>query len=195
MLAQGVPMIAHGDEVNRTQKRNNNAYAQDNEMAWMDWEQTEADEALFEFTRKMIELRKAEPLLRRRRYFRGQPDEPNALKDVAWLRPDGSEMGHDDWAEPIEEPLIFRLSGTAFDEADEFGGEIRTSSLFIAMNPSEENVEVTLPEPNLECDHGAWQMVISTASADGETEVEAFDQGSTLTVPGRTIVVLRGVDA
>jgi len=192
LLAQGVPMIAHGDELNRTQQGNNNAYAQDNELTWINWELSEADRALIEFACRMIELRKAEPLLRRRRYFRGQPDVPNALKDVAWLRQDGSEMEHDDWAAPSEEPLIFRLSGTAFEEADEFGGEIRTSSLLVIMHAAEDDIEVTLPEPNGEMDQAAWDLVITTDDARGHAEPARFEQGTTITVPGRTTMVFRG---
>ena len=192
LLSQGVPMIAHGDEVNRTQDGNNNAYAQNNELAWMDWEHSGDDEALFAFTKRLVELRKAEPLLRRRRYFRGQPDSPNALKDVAWLRPDGSEMTHEDWGAPTDEPLIFRLSGSAFDEADELGGQIRTSSLLIVMHPAEEDIEITLPEPNGDSDQAAWEMIISSDDPDGATEPRRFDQGSAITVPARTVLVMRG---
>ena len=74
-------------------------------------------------------------------------------------------MEHDDWAAPSEEPLIFRLSGTAFEEADEFGGEIRTSSLLVIMHAAEDDIEVTLPEPNGEMDHAAWDLVITTDDA------------------------------
>src|SRR5690606_27938483 len=147
---------------------------------WINWELSEADRALIEFACRMIELRKAEPLLRRRRYFRGQPDVPNALKDVAWLRQDGSEMEHDDWSAPSEEPLIFRLSGTAFEEADEFGGEIRTSSLLVIMHAAEDDIEVTLPEPNGEMDQAAWDLVITTDDARGHAEPARFEQGTTI---------------
>jgi glycogen operon protein len=193
MLAQGVPMLAHGDEANRTQGGNNNAYAQDNEITWMRWDHTEEDEALIEFTSRLIELRKAEPLLRRRRYFRGQPDAPDALKDVAWLRPDGQEMAHEDWENPDNASLIFRLSGTAINEPDELGGQIRTSSLLVIMHNTDEPLEVTLPEPDGETGQLAWEMVITSDDEDAPVG-ECFQEGCTITVPARTVLVFRGMD-
>jgi isoamylase len=192
LLSQGVPMMAHGDEVNRTQNGNNNAYAQDSELTWMSWDIDEDDQSLYDFTRRIIELRKAEPLLRRRRYFRGQPDHPNALKDVAWLKADGSEMEHDHWIADTDDPLVFRLSGTAIDEQDEFGGDIRTSSLLVIMHRADTVVDVVLPEPNGETDQAQWEPVITTDSADGAVSGGCFEAGGTLTVPARTVMVLRG---
>ena len=192
LLAQGVPMLAHGDEINRTQDGNNNAYAQDNETTWIDWDLDRSDKDLLNFTRRLVALRKEEPLLRRRRYFRGQPDTKHALKDVAWLRPDGSEMTHEDWITPGDDPLIFRLSGSAFEEADEFGGQIRTSSLLIVMHSAEHDVEITLPEPNGESGHTAWEPTISTDRPDGSVSMERLPMGSTCLVPARTVLVLRG---
>src|ERR671939_2084197 len=90
-FSQGVPMLAHGDEVARTQKGNNNAYAQDNEISWMNWDLDERRRQLLEFTRKVFALRHSNPALRRRHFFRGQ-EVPNSLKDLTWVRPDGQEM-------------------------------------------------------------------------------------------------------
>ncbi len=193
MLAQGVPMLAHGDESNRTQCGNNNAYAQDNQTTWMPWDPDDEDRSLLEFTRSLIALRRSEPLLRRRRYFQGQPDTPDTLKDVAWLKPDGRELVHDDWVNPGESPLIFRLSGTAIDEQDELGGEIRTSSLLVIMHPAAAPIEVTLPDPNGDTGQAVWELILSTESPTenlGECRVE----GSIVQVPGRTLLVFRGAD-
>ncbi|HEV2128086.1 MAG TPA: glycogen debranching protein GlgX [Thermomicrobiales bacterium] len=192
LLAQGVPMLAHGDEVNRSQNGNNNAYAQDNELTWMDWNLDEGDLALYEFTSRVVALRESEPLLRRRRYFRGQPDHPSALKDVAWLKPDGSEMEHGDWIAETDEPLIFRLSGTAIEEPDEFGIAIRTSSLLVVMHRGAEETEIVLPDPNGETNQKQWEVVISTDCVDGTTSGEMHRAGASLTVPARTVMVLRG---
>ncbi len=193
MLSQGVPMLAHGDEINRTQRGNNNAYAQDNEITWIDWNLSADDKALLAFTTEAIRLRQAEPLLRRRRYFRGQPDTPEALKDIAWLKPDGTEMQHDDWMAEDGGPLIFRLSGSAFEEANELGEQIRTSSLLIVMHAGTEEIDVMLPEPNGETDQAFWTVALSTHDdpALSDTRIE---QGETLTVPGRTVLVLRGIE-
>ncbi len=193
MLSQGVPMLAHGDEINRTQQGNNNAYAQDNEITWIDWNLSAEDKALLAFTTDAIRLRQAEPLLRRRRYFRGQPDSPEALKDIAWLKPDGAEMQHDDWMTENGGPLIFRLSGSAFEEANELGEEIRTSSLLVVMHAGTEELDVVLPEPNGETDQAFWTIALSTHDEDLLSDAR-IAQGETLTVPGRTVLVLRGIE-
>jgi glycogen operon protein len=193
LLSQGVPMIAHGDEVNRTQHGNNNAYAQDNDLAWMNWDDDPANDEMFRFTQELIALRKQEPLLRRRRYFRGQPDRANTLKDVAWLRVDGSEMTHEDWMNPEGKPLIFRLSGSAFEEADDFGAQIRTSSLLIVMHRGDEPVHITTPEPNGETGHQGWETILTTDSCSGEAKLPTVHEGRNVEIPGRTVVVFRGI--
>jgi glycogen operon protein len=193
MLSQGVPMLAHGDEINRTQGGNNNAYAQDNPTTWIDWKLDEADEALLAFTTEAIALRQREPLLRRRRYFRGQPDSPEALKDIAWLKPDGSEMSHDDWAVQNDDPLIFRLSGSAFEESNELGEQIRTSSLLVVMHAAPEDIEVTLPEPNGDTGQAYWTVALTTHD-DPDHCRDRIEQGTTISVPARTLLVLRGIE-
>jgi glycogen operon protein len=193
MLSQGVPMLAHGDEANRTQMGNNNAYAQDNALTWMDWKLTPEDEALLAFATEAIALRKSEPLLRRRRYFRGQPDVPEALKDIAWLKPDGTEMSHDDWADESGAPLIFRLSGSAFEESNELGEQIRTSSLLVIMHAAADEIEVTLPEPNGDTGQVHWTVALSTHD-DPDAWEGRIEQGATITIPGRTVLVLRGIE-
>ena len=192
LLSQGVPMLAHGDEVNRTQGGNNNAYAQDNDISWMDWDHTREDKELLAFTRKVISIRDEEPLLRRRRYFRGRPDTPDSLKDVSWLRPDGAEMTHEDWVAQGSEPLILRLSGSAIEEADEFGERIRTSSLLIVLHASERDIRITMPDPNGETGHHSWTPILSTDEPTGTPVCSGVAAGFHLTVPARTVLVFRG---
>lgn len=192
LLSQGVPMLAHGDEINRTQSGNNNAYAQDNETSWIDWKLGEADENLLAFTRRVISLRKEEPLLRRRRYFRGRPDTPDTLKDVAWLRPDGEEMTHEDWIADTADPLILRLSGTAIDETNELGERIRTSSLLIILHSSDEDIAIVLPDPNGETGQKAWTPILTTDKPTGEPDRSSLPAGSKLILRARTVFVLRG---
>lgn len=192
LLSQGVPMVAHGDEINRTQLGNNNAYAQDNEISWMNWELNRRDQELLAFTRRLTSLRRAEPLLRRRRYFRGRPDTPDSLKDVAWLRPDGDEMTHQDWIEGGTGPLIFRLSGSAIEEADEFGEPIRTSSLLVVLHSSEAPIEIALPDPDGDTGHHAWTPLLTTDSPTGKPDGSSIPAGSNVSVPARTVLVYRG---
>jgi len=192
MVSQGVPMLAHGDEINRTQAGNNNGYAQDNETTWIDWDLSDDDRELLRFTQHLIALRKEEPLLSRRRYFRGRPDTPDSLKDVAWLQPDGAEMTHQDWTNENSDPLIFRLSGSAIDETDEFGERIATSSLLIILHAAEHDIDVVLPHPNGDTGQQSWTPILSTDKSTGMPDESSIPAGSTLGVPSRTVLVLRG---
>src|SRR5690606_13060345 len=110
-LAQGVPMISHGDELGRTQRGNNNAYCQDNELTWIDWEG--ADRELLAFARAALELRRSNAVFRRRRFFRGDPPAPGAPLDVAWLRPDATPMQEPDWHDPARRELALWIAAAA----------------------------------------------------------------------------------
>jgi isoamylase len=94
-LSQGVPMLLGGDEISRTQRGNNNAYCQDNEISWYDWEQ--ADQDLLEFIRRIIDFRSRHPVFHRRGWFQGRPIHGSRVHDVAWFKPDGEEMSEGDW--------------------------------------------------------------------------------------------------
>src|SRR5260221_11477585 len=102
MLSQGVPMLGEGDELGRPQRGNNNAYNQDNEISWVDWENT--DEDLLEFTKRLIDMRRRHRVFRRRRWFQGRPIHGSDVKDVGWFRPDGSPMAGEDWRVGFAEP-------------------------------------------------------------------------------------------
>jgi isoamylase len=96
VLSQGVPMIAHGDELGRTQQGNNNVYCQDNELSWIDWDLDQPRQDLLAVTRRLVQLRHDHPVLRHRRFFRGDaPD--GGIGDLAWLLPDGNRMQDSDW--------------------------------------------------------------------------------------------------
>ena len=99
MVSQGVPMLAHGDELGRTQRGNNNVYAQDNELAWVDWDLDGDQKELLAFTSAAIALRKAHPVLRRRRFFAGDARHggQSSVGDIEWLKPDGSLMDEETW--------------------------------------------------------------------------------------------------
>src|SRR6201987_1106520 len=112
LLAQGVPMISHGDELGRSQDGNNNVYCQDNELSWIDW--ADQDEKLLEFTRSVSALRAAHPVFRRRRFFRGVPVRRRgtvAQPDISWFRPDGSEMSDEDWGSGFGKSVPVYLNG------------------------------------------------------------------------------------
>jgi glycogen operon protein len=184
MLSQGVPMLSHGDELGRTQHGNNNAYCQDNEITWIDWNLTDEEKALFEFTKQLIHLRLSQPVLRRRKYFQGRSIRGG--KDVAWLSPDGREMTDDAWSSDFVRSLGVLLSGTGIEEVDEKGEQIFGDTLLILLNAHDGHVQFTLPE--LDADH-QWQRIFDTV--DVREPEHVFGTGSPYPVNGRSVVVLR----
>ena len=164
LLAQGVPMLCAGDETGKTQRGNNNAYCQDNEISWLEWELGPRREALLGFTLRMIRLRHAQPVLQRRRFFRGSTFRDSSLKDLAWFRPDGQEMTEEDWKQPYVRSLAYLLGGDAIATTDERGQQIVGDTLLVLMNAHHEAVPYTLPD--IDWGH-EWQILIDTS---GETE-------------------------
>src|SRR6185436_12770212 len=114
-LSQGVPMICGGDEMGRTQRGNNNAYCQDNELSWHDWSLDRRRKALLDFTRRLIRLRRRHPVLRRKQFFYGRAIYSD-LKDLTWFRPDGREMTEADWQNGLTRCFGLRLAGDAIAE-------------------------------------------------------------------------------
>ncbi|MDH6127113.1 glycogen debranching protein GlgX [Kitasatospora sp. GP82] len=162
MLSQGVPLLAHGDELGRTQGGNNNAYCQDNELTWVHWpEDGDGPGArLLEFTQGMIWLRRDHPVFRRRRFFHGRPvsGTHDDLTDIAWFTPAGEEMTGRDWSTSHVKSLTVFLNGYAISEPDRRGGKIVDDSFLLMFNAHFEPLEFTVP-----ADHGeAWQVVVDT---------------------------------
>lgn len=141
-LSQGVPMLLGGDELGRTQGGNNNAYCQDNEVSWIDWGRT--DEALLDFTRRLIRLRKDHPVLRRRRWFHGRS--LREAPDIAWLRPDGEEMSEQDWTSAELLALGVFLNGKEIPTPDERGRRVVDDSLPGAVQRQRGEDGVARPE-------------------------------------------------
>ncbi|MEP6617730.1 MAG: glycogen debranching protein GlgX [bacterium] len=175
-FSQGVPMLSHGDEVARTQRGNNNGYAQDNALSWVDWTRNEQQEELLAFTRKILAIRQTHPVLRRRHFFRGVPVKGAARKDVTWLRSDGIELTDVDWRNGEARVLGMLIDGAATDEVDERGAAVLADTLLIVMNAGEAPVSFTLPDMG---DESVWVIMIDTAREelpvvrDGTVVVEA----------------------
>ena len=131
-LSQGVPMILAGDEMGRTQRGNNNAYCQDNEVSWVDWR--DVDEALLAFTRRLIWFRRAHPVLLRRRWFQGRPHHGSGVSDIGWFKPDGLEMSEDEWAAGFSKSLGVFLNGRAIPSRGPRGERILDDSFYVIFN-------------------------------------------------------------
>jgi isoamylase len=159
-FSQGVPMLAHGDELARTQRGNNNAYAQDNEITWVNWELDDRQKDLLAFTRKVLAIRQAHPTLRRRHFFRGTVVPGSEQKDVTWLRQDGKEMTPDDWNDPSAHVLGMLIDGAATDEVDERGHAVSGDTLLLLVNGGEQNVTFDLPPQDAK---KIWVALVDTA--------------------------------
>jgi len=159
-FSQGVPMLSHGDEIGRTQRGNNNAYCQDTELTWVDWTMTPERVALLGFTRRVLALRRANPVLRRRTFFGGSPVARSGLKDITWLTPEGRELTEEDWRDARRRVLGMLLHGQATDERDERGRLIVGETILVLLNGGGRTVRFTLPDmPQT----GQWIQEIHTA--------------------------------
>jgi glycogen operon protein len=186
-LSQGVPMLAAGDEMGRTQGGNNNAYAQDNEISWLDWELDDARRAQLEFTRRLIALRAKHPVFRRRRYYQGRRIRGSDDRDLTWLRPDGMEMTDAEWGAGWNRVLGVMLAGDALAEVDERGDLIEDDTLLLLMNAHVESMPFRLPTPGGE----RWELLIDTARPDVPETGEAHDGGTTVRLEARSLQLLR----
>ena len=161
VLSQGVPMICAGDEMGRTQRGNNNAYCQDNELAWVDWNLNRNDLELLEFSRQLLEIHRANPALRRHAFFHGQVSE-GGIKDVAWVSRAGKELEQADWHRQGDHVLGMLMHGAAADEKDERGIPLRGDTLLLLMNGGEQPTRFRLPDVD---GPGGWIEVINTTSS------------------------------
>jgi isoamylase len=186
LLSQGVPMVAHGDELGRTQRGNNNVYCQDNEISWVHWD--EVDEDLLAFTRTLLELRARHPVFRRRRFFTGEKA-PNGLPDIGWLRSDGTEMDQEDWSSGSLRPLTIFLNGHGITEPGLRGENIVDDSFLLLLNPGHEDAMITLPDGPF---GEEWQPLLDTGDASvTEADSKPIPAGHELMLLARSVAVLR----
>ncbi len=184
LLSQGVTMLLGGDEIGRTQHGNNNAYCQDNEVSWYDWENV--DTGLLEFTRRLIALRREHPVLRRRHWFQGHSIRGSV--DLGWFKPDGSQMGDDDWDAGAAPSVGIFLNGDAITDRDRRGQRITDDSFLLLFNAHAEPVDWTLPKQ-----WGQWWELV-TETADPGRGGETLESSATLQVAGRSVVILQHRD-
>ena len=188
-LSQGVPMLCGGDEIGRTQSGSNNAYCQDNEISWFNWNLDHMQQDLLAFVRSLIALRKRHQVLRRRRFFQGRHIRGSEVKDLAWFRPDGKEMTDEDWNAGYSKSLSLRLAGDAIAETDQKGRPIVDDTLLILLNAHHTPLAFTLPAHKRGI---RWHAVLDTSlSGEHEKQVSAFKGGEQYEMEARSIAVLR----
>jgi isoamylase len=190
-LSQGVPMLLHGDELGRTQGGNNNVYAQDNEIAWVDWDRAKDFEVLTEFVTRLSRLRREHPVFRRRRHFEGRPVKGTTIQDIGWFTPGGEAMGQEDWGSGNAKSVTVFLNGDGIREPDVRGEKVHDDSFFLLFNGHSEPLDFVLP------DLGAgerWQVEIDTAAPMlGDVEAQTPKTGEPVLVDARSVQVLRKV--
>jgi isoamylase len=185
LFSQGTPMLLAGDEFGRTQDGNNNAYCQDNETSWLDWNWDEDQRALYEFTRKVLGLRRQHPSLRRTKFFQGRPIQNADLGDLSWFRHDGKAMASEDWDTAHTSSLVMFIAGRGIDDVDDDGRPIVDDDLIIAMNASELDLPFTLPVVARVND---WQLLLDTYT---DCASQRLAPALNLTLHARSLMFLR----
>jgi glycogen operon protein len=183
-------MLLAGDEIDRTQRGNNNAYCQDDHISWTDWTKSPHKDALLEFTRRMVRLRREHGVFRRSRFFRGEPVQGGAVKDAMWLKPDGGEMSDQDWHHPHARCLGVYLSGEGFTETDALGRPLGSASFLILFNAHHDAIDFRLPEIAREA---RWLVVLDTAYEDGLARNGTLDAGAVYTIAGGSLALLQQI--
>jgi isoamylase len=192
-LSQGVPMLLAGDEMGRTQRGNNNAYCQDNEISWLDWGLAETERDLLQFTEVLAGLRRDHPVFRRRRFFRGRPDPGGEISDIVWLTSAGQEMTQEDWQAGYARSLAALLNGEAISEPDPRGGRVVDAKFLLLFNTHSQPITFTLPEATLA---PGWEVVIDTFTGQASPDKDGviLMPKSELQVGGRATIVLRSAE-
>jgi len=183
MFSQGVPMMLGGDELGRTQQGNNNAWCQDNELSWFDWDS--ADGGLLKFARRVIFLRKNHPVFRRTRFFIGGGED---LPDGWWMRPDGREMTQRDWRNSVARAIGVFLNGEEVDAMTPRGQSVNDESFLLLFNAHHEPVTFSLPTRRF---GGRWKLELSTAEPELEEGTRSWAAREEVVVESRSLLALR----
>ncbi|MDT5346422.1 MAG: isoamylase, partial [Mycobacterium sp.] len=188
MLSQGTPMIAHGDEIGRTQHGNNNVYCQDSELSWMEWSLVDKNSDLLSFTRKAAALRKNHPVFRRRRFFDGRPiRSADQVRDIAWLTPAGEVMTSEDWDSQFGKSITVFLNGEALPEPNARGERVVDDSFLLCFNAHDHEVDFVIPHDDYAKE---WTAELDTTDPTGEVKLVVHD-GDEVSLPGRALLVFR----
>ncbi|WP_333839358.1 glycogen debranching protein GlgX [Pelomicrobium sp.] len=188
LLSQGVPMLLAGDEICRTQRGNNNAYCQDNEISWVDWNPTEPKRKLLAFVQRMVALRRDHPVFHRRHFFQGRPIHGTGVKDIVWLKPDGQEMTDEEWNQHHARCLGVYLAGEGLTETDERGRPITDNNFLVLFNAHHEEIPFTLPQL---AGGPRWLVVLDTAYEEGLAWDGMYMAGSAYPLQGRSLALLQ----
>ncbi|HEY9642867.1 MAG TPA: glycogen debranching protein GlgX [Coleofasciculaceae cyanobacterium] len=188
MLSQGVPMLLSGDEMGRSQQGNNNAYCQDNELSWLNWDLQEENEALLDFARQLIDFRRQHPTFRRRKWFQGRAIHGSTANDVAWFNPDGSAMREEQWNEGFAKAIAIFLNGEEIPTPGERGERIIDNNFLLFFNAHHATIEFLLPQG---LRHFEWETLIDTRELRFVQYGKRYLDNQPISVLERSVVVLQ----
>ena len=188
LLSQGVPMLLAGDEMGRTQLGNNNAYCQDNEISWINWDLQPEDEELLAYVQRLIHLREQHPVFHRQHFFQGRPIKGAGVRDIIWLNPNGEEMCQDEWNQSAANCLGIFLEGEALEERDEHDMPIHDNDFLLLLNAHDEEIKFILPsyKPNIR-----WELVLDTAEPDAPSH--DYLSGENYILNGHSLALLNQI--
>jgi glycogen operon protein len=179
LLSQGTPMLVAGDEFGRTQQGNNNAYCQDNELSWLDWNLSEEQRTFLDMVKRMSRIRRRHPALHRSKFFQGRSIHATDLRDLIWFRSDGETMSETDWENPVTKSLGMFLGGRGIDDVDEHGRPLVDDNLLVLLNASE--CELSFKLPSFDAVSEPFRVILDTNDEHIEQEVQAA--GTVVLVP------------
>ncbi|MGD8278466.1 MAG: glycogen debranching enzyme GlgX, partial [Gemmatimonadota bacterium] len=189
MFSLGVPMISGGDELGRTQAGNNNAYCQDNELSWYDWELDEDGRRFLAFIRQVVAIRRRQPAFRRRSFFDGNPASEAGDKDIVWLKPDDTEMREDDWHDGTL-CLGALIAADANDLIDETGKAVPGDPILLLVNAGDDEVPFTLTR---RLPATRWERLLDTWDEEPPARVRKERSGAIHPLHGRSVALFRAV--
>ncbi|MCB1947353.1 glycogen debranching protein GlgX [Nitrosomonas sp.] len=184
-LSQGVPMLVAGDEMGRSQQGNNNAYCQDNQISWLNWELSRENRELLHFAQALIGLTKKHPCFRRRNFFQGHSIK--GKKDIVWLNPDGKEMGEEQWKHDYARCLGVFLAGSGINERDTQGHLITDDDFLMLLNAYHEEILFKLPDFAVDQE---WRVLIDTMSSVIPPDAPHYRSGEGYSLQGRSLALL-----
>jgi glycogen operon protein len=185
LLSLGVPMIAAGDELSRTQQGNNNAYCQDNDISWVHWELGPEEQAFYDFVKELIQFRKENAVFQRRKFFLGLTSKSTNIKDIIWYNAKGNEMTEEEWSDPDLFWIGALLNGNAINEMDEKGNPMVGDTILILLNASYKPVAFHMPRLS---QGDIWDLMLETTR---ELAPTAFEAEELYKLQGRSLAVLK----
>ncbi len=189
MLSQGVPMIRAGDELSHTQQGNNNAYCQDNELSWLDWQLDDRKQRFLDFVAGAVALKREHPVLYRPKFFQGRAIRGTDVKDIVWLDPSGKEMTDEGWNAGFVRAIGMRLAGDAIAEVDEWGERLAGDTLLVLLNADENELGFAFSSQQGD---EKWELLFDTA--DPPRKQSMFTQTDAFPLRGRSTAVFRLID-